>query len=59
MTFEAPGGPYTMEVEKGRSMSQIGGDGWRTTFLNTRQVFLKDAELNCTPLDIIEQYSGA
>ena len=28
MTFEAPGGPYTMEVEKGRNMSQIGGDGW-------------------------------
>ena len=21
-------GPYTMEVEKGRNMSQIGGDGW-------------------------------
>ena len=28
MTFEAPWGPYTMEVEKGRNMSQIGGDGW-------------------------------
>ena len=28
MTFEAPRGPYTMEVEKGRNMSQIGGDGW-------------------------------
>ena len=28
MTFEAPGGPYTMEVEKGCNMSQIGGDGW-------------------------------
>ena len=28
MTFEAPGGPYTIEVEKGRNMSQIGGDGW-------------------------------
>ena len=28
MTFEALGGPYTMEVEKGRNMSQIGGDGW-------------------------------
>ena len=28
MTFEAPGGSYTMEVEKGRNMSQIGGDGW-------------------------------
>ena len=28
MTFEAPGGAYTMEVEKGRNMSQIGGDGW-------------------------------
>ena len=28
MTFEAPGGPYTMEVEKGHNMSQIGGDGW-------------------------------
>ena len=28
MTFEAPGGPYTMEVEKGRNMLQIGGDGW-------------------------------
>ncbi len=28
MTFEAPGGPYTMEVEKGRNISQIGGDGW-------------------------------
>ena len=28
MTFEAPGGPYTMEVEKGSNMSQIGGDGW-------------------------------
>ena len=28
MTFEAPGRPYTMEVEKGRNMSQIGGDGW-------------------------------
>ena len=28
VTFEAPGGPYTMEVEKGRNMSQIGGDGW-------------------------------
>ena len=22
------GGPYTMEVDKGRNMSQIGGDGW-------------------------------
>ncbi|XBH63394.1 hypothetical protein VPH35_117381 [Triticum aestivum] len=28
VTFEAPGGPYTMEVEKGRNMSQIGGGGW-------------------------------
>ena len=28
MTFEAPGGPYTMDVEKGRNMSQMGGDGW-------------------------------
>ena len=28
VTFEAPRGPYTMEVEKGRNMSQIGGDGW-------------------------------
>ena len=28
MTFEAPGGLYTMEVEKGCNMSQIGGDGW-------------------------------
>ena len=28
MTFEAPGGLYTLEVEKGRNMSQIGGDGW-------------------------------
>ena len=28
MTFEAPGGAYTMEVEKGCNMSQIGGDGW-------------------------------
>ena len=28
VTFEAPGGPYTMEVVKGRNMSQIGGDGW-------------------------------
>ena len=28
MTFEAPGGPYTMEVEKGCNMSQIGGDEW-------------------------------
>ena len=28
MTLEAPGGPYTMEVEKGRNMSQIGGHGW-------------------------------
>ena len=28
MTFEAPGGTYTMEVEKGHNMSQIGGDGW-------------------------------
>ena len=28
MTFQAPGGPYSMEVEKGRNMSQIGGDGW-------------------------------
>ena len=28
VTFEAPGGPYTMEVEKGCNMSQIGGDGW-------------------------------
>ncbi|KAF7040226.1 hypothetical protein CFC21_050142 [Triticum aestivum] len=28
MTFEAPGEPYTMEVEKGRNMSQIGGDEW-------------------------------
>ena len=28
MTFEAPGGPYTMEVKKGRNMSQIRGDGW-------------------------------
>ena len=28
MTFDAPGGPYTMEVEKGRYMSLIGGDGW-------------------------------
>ena len=22
------GGPYPIEVEKGRNMSQIGGDGW-------------------------------
>ena len=28
VTFEAPGGSYTMEVEKGCNMSQIGGDGW-------------------------------
>ncbi|XBI76783.1 hypothetical protein VPH35_069978 [Triticum aestivum] len=28
MTFEAPGGPYTMDVEKGCNMSQIGGEGW-------------------------------
>ncbi|SPT16175.1 unnamed protein product [Triticum aestivum] len=28
MTFEDPGGPYTMEVEKGRNMTQVGGDGW-------------------------------
>ena len=28
MTFEAPGGPYTMKVEKGRNMSQMRGDGW-------------------------------
>ena len=28
MTFEAPGDPYTMEVEKGRNMTQVGGDGW-------------------------------
>ena len=28
MTFEAPRGLYTMEVEKGRNMSWIGGDGW-------------------------------
>ena len=28
MTFEAHGGPYTVEVEKGRNMSRIGGDGW-------------------------------
>ena len=28
VTFEAPGGPYTMEVENGRNMSQIGGYGW-------------------------------
>ena len=27
MTFEDPGGPYTMEVEKGRNMTQVGGDG--------------------------------
>ena len=27
-TFEAPGSPYTMEFEKGRNMSQMGGDGW-------------------------------
>ena len=28
MTFEAPGGPYTMEIEKGRKMTRVGGDGW-------------------------------
>ena len=28
MKFEAPRGPYTMEIEKGHNMSQIGGDGW-------------------------------
>ena len=28
VTFEAPGGPYNMEVKKGRNMSQIGGYGW-------------------------------
>ncbi|XBI17935.1 hypothetical protein VPH35_059849 [Triticum aestivum] len=28
VTFEAPGGAYTMEVKKGRNMPQIGGDGW-------------------------------
>ena len=28
VTFEAPGGSYTMDVEKGCNMSQIGGDGW-------------------------------
>ena len=27
VAFEAPRGPYTMEVEKGRNMSQIEGDG--------------------------------
>ena len=32
MTFEAPKGSYTMEVEKGCNMSQIGGDG-RARFL--------------------------
>ena len=26
--FDAPGGPYTMEVHKGRKISQIGGDEW-------------------------------
>ncbi|XBI90530.1 hypothetical protein VPH35_028130 [Triticum aestivum] len=28
VTFEALGPPYTIEVEKGRNVSQIGGDGW-------------------------------
>ena len=28
MTFEAPGGPYTMEIEKGRNMTLVGGYGW-------------------------------
>ena len=36
MTLEAPGGPYTMEVEKGRNMSQIGGDGWACFFAHMR-----------------------
>ena len=26
--FDAPGGPYTMEVQKGRKITQIGGDEW-------------------------------
>ncbi|XBH97227.1 hypothetical protein VPH35_087500 [Triticum aestivum] len=28
MTFDALGGPYTMEVDKGRTITQIGGDEW-------------------------------
>ena len=36
MTFEAPGGPYTMEVEKGRNMSQIEGDRWARFLVRMR-----------------------
>ena len=28
VTFDALGGPYTMQVEKGRKIIQIGGDDW-------------------------------
>ncbi|XBI75331.1 hypothetical protein VPH35_068711 [Triticum aestivum] len=28
VTFDALGGPYTMQVEKGRKITQIGGDDW-------------------------------
>ena len=28
MTFDALGGPYTMQAEKGRKITQIGGDDW-------------------------------
>ena len=28
VTFDAHGGPYTMQVEKGRKITQIGGDDW-------------------------------
>jgi hypothetical protein len=28
VTFDALGGPYTMQVDKGRTITQIGGDEW-------------------------------
>ena len=31
--FDAPGGPYTIEVHKGQKTSQIGGDEWNR-FIN-------------------------
>ena len=42
MTFEAPGGPYTMEIEKGRKMMWVGGDGWVRFIDNMR---ITDGEL--------------
>ena len=44
VTFDALGGPYTMQVEKGRKITQIGGDDWDRFIARMR---LSGGELIC------------